>query len=192
MKIGKCRKCYQAKGEEEFPRTSATTRASICRDCQTVIDREKMLQWFSGGKPQKHKAESLWEGILYDCLSCKRVLPDHHFPLTRANKRGVVCQECRVKSIAEKSLRWHYGISQAQYEALLEEQGGVCAICHRPEKSKNAKNLSVDHDHVTGKVRGLLCSFCNHALGYFRDDITALERAIDYLKANAPEVQEAV
>lgn len=68
---------------------------------------------------------------------------------------------------------------------MLSIQGGVCAICKKPERHRSngpkVKRLAVDHDHTTGEVRGLLCNNCNRALGLFGDDVTALQAAIDYL-----------
>lgn len=65
-------------------------------------------------------------------------------------------------------LRRVYGITEAQYDEVLEHQGGACAICRKPPAA--GKNLHVDHDHKTGAVRGLLCMPCNHHLiGRYRD-----------------------
>lgn len=69
-----------------------------------------------------------------------------------------------------------YGLTQEAFDNLLESQKGLCLICLRPPKGP-----SVDHDHKTGKVRGILCRICNAALGAFRDDPEALERARVYL-----------
>jgi hypothetical protein len=72
-----------------------------------------------------------------------------------------------------------YGLTHDEYMVLLEAQGGACAICG---DSGQRRALAVDHDHVTGAVRGLLCDRCNPMLGYARDDIAVLEAAIEYLK----------
>lgn len=77
----------------------------------------------------------------------------------------------------EQAFRRHYGIDLAHYDMLLAEQGGCCAICRRPPKRKR---LVVDHDHVTGAVRGLLCVGCNIALGHLGDG-AYLQSAGDYL-----------
>lgn len=89
----------------------------------------------------------------------------------------------------EKSRRQrfdNYGITQEEFEALLEAQDGVCAICGQPETARHQnggiRSLAVDHDHATGRVRGLLCTNCNHALGKFKDDADRLRRAIAYLE----------
>lgn len=79
-----------------------------------------------------------------------------------------------------------YGINLYQYEELLKSQNNVCAICKNPEtmtkKTGILQNLSVDHCHKTGKVRGLLCSKCNTGIGYFREDIKIFENAIEYIQ----------
>jgi hypothetical protein len=72
------------------------------------------------------------------------------------------------------------GISRGSYEALLVEQRGVCAICKRPCEQNS--RLAIDHDHATGRVRGLLCARCNIGLGYFLDDPLRLQAALEYLR----------
>jgi hypothetical protein len=80
-----------------------------------------------------------------------------------------------------------YGLTREQYDALLEQQLGLCAICYSPPKGRE---FDVDHDHrccpgirSCGKcIRGLLCSPCNRAVGYFRDDPVLMRRAITYLE----------
>jgi hypothetical protein len=71
-----------------------------------------------------------------------------------------------------------YGISMADYEAMFERQGGACAICKRTDVT-----LCVDHCHLTGEVRGLLCSQCNSAIGFCSDDPAVLQAAAAYLQA---------
>jgi hypothetical protein len=70
-----------------------------------------------------------------------------------------------------------YGLDIDEYLKLLAIQGGVCQICNRPEF------LNIDHDHLSGKARGLLCSSCNYALGCLKDDPRLLLEAWAYLKA---------
>lgn len=81
-----------------------------------------------------------------------------------------------------------YGITEADYLGMLLSQQGTCAICNREER--HGKRLSVDHDHQTGQIRGLLCSDCNFGLGNFGDDPDTLLRAVDYLR-RADESKEA-
>jgi Autographiviridae endonuclease VII len=98
-------------------------------------------------------------------------------------------REAHREEMAERSravmrryeLRRKYGLSAAEYDALLAKQNGACAICRRRPKGK--ERLYVDHCHITGLVRGLLCQACNFALGWFRDDQTSLIAALVYLCA---------
>ncbi|SRR6266446_2593177 len=85
----------------------------------------------------------------------------------------------RNKKIQRKGhLKWKFGITLEEYNAMFASQGGRCAICGRTEETE----LSIDHSHVTGNNRGLLCRQCNAALGAFGDSIETLLAAIEYLK----------
>lgn len=78
----------------------------------------------------------------------------------------------------------NFGITLERYKEMLAEQNGVCAICLEPERfalKGNLHSLAVDHCHVTGKIRGLLCKCCNQAIGQLRDNVENLKRAIEYL-----------
>jgi len=75
-----------------------------------------------------------------------------------------------------------YGLTQKDFESLLESQGNRCAICQTD--TEPPRGWHVDHDHDTNAVRGILCGLCNKGLGHFRDDIDALSRAIEYLRAH--------
>lgn len=77
------------------------------------------------------------------------------------------------------SLKKNYGLTIADWNKLYKAQNKSCAICRT--KVNNGKRLAVDHNHKTGKVRGLLCTQCNQGIGKFRDDIVLLEKAINYL-----------
>lgn len=83
----------------------------------------------------------------------------------------------RLAATRKSDLRRAYGLTPAQYDEMLESQGGVCAICGET----TARRLAVDHAHDTGAIRGLLCTRCNPGLGYFRDNPVLLDKAIHYL-----------
>lgn len=85
------------------------------------------------------------------------------------------------KTFANK-LKNRYSLTLKDYYALLEHQNGVCAICG--EICITQERLSVDHDHLTGKVRGLLCRRCNLGLGHFQDSFEIISRAAEYLKSH--------
>ena len=71
-----------------------------------------------------------------------------------------------------------FNLSPDEYKKELESKGGVCAIC----KNECTRALAVDHNHITGQVRGLLCNKCNRGIGYLSDSIDLLQASIDYLK----------
>jgi hypothetical protein len=77
------------------------------------------------------------------------------------------------------SIKHNYGILPADYQAILEWQGGVCAICRRLP----TEHLCIDHCHATGRIRGLLCRKCNTGLGCYEDDTELMNMAIKYLRA---------
>lgn len=80
-------------------------------------------------------------------------------------KRNPVAKAAYARSV---HLKTKFGITPEEYDAMLHKQRGKCAICRQPEKVVG-KSLAVDHDHKTGKVRGLLCGSCNQLLGIFED-----------------------
>lgn len=89
-------------------------------------------------------------------------------------------EKARRSDVAHSStIERTYGITGEQYKRLYEIQGGKCAICRRA--SGKTRRLSVDHNHDTGAVRGLLCSVCNRLLGHARDDPAFFDRATYYL-----------
>lgn len=94
-------------------------------------------------------------------------------------------QDTRLNT-RNNDLKREYGITLDDYNKMLQEQNGLCAICGERETIKNKNGtlseLCVDHDHITGKIRGLLCRECNGALGKFNDNIEILKSAIKYLK----------
>lgn len=85
-------------------------------------------------------------------------------------------------------LKYRFGITPEQYVEMLTEQKGVCALCEQPETvilHGNVKQLCVDHDHKTGKVRALLCGGCNSGLGHFKDDSEVMIRAAAYIRKHS-------
>jgi len=142
-------------------------------------------------------------GILRKCCTCHLEKPIEDFwkDSTRNGLGGISrrCKQCSC-SFSRKQyhaqpdkksfnhtnhLRSRFGLKKEEYVRLLQAQNGVCCICGQRETAKSCgriRNLCVDHDHKTGKVRGLLCDRCNIALGCVKDNILLLYRCIDYLR----------
>lgn len=115
------------------------------------------------------------------CSVCNATKPTSEFYLkNRGTYVGVdaCCKACRIIKTRERTL----GVTQSDYLMMFTEQQGQCGICLKRLYSKRYKAFSVDHDHVTGRIRGLLCGNCNTGLGLFKDDPIALQRAIGWLK----------
>lgn len=100
--------------------------------------------------------------------------------LKKQKERNLANPEKRYLTNRKSDLK-KYGITLEQYEEMEKKQRGLCAICGKSETNKY-KKLAVDHCHKSEKVRGLLCSNCNQALGLFRDKKTLLTKAINYLQ----------
>lgn len=140
------------------------------------------------------------------CSTCKKVktLSDFYkYPKSRSTRGDGYqrrCKECILnynkkfqntteykEKIWANKITYRYGITSTEYQERCEEQSNRCAICFKtPEESKGRSKtkLVVDHCHETNKVRGLLCSACNSALGLLGDDVSVLEAAVNYIKSS--------
>jgi hypothetical protein len=139
------------------------------------------------------------------CCVCKQEKDKGLFYVDKTRKTGIrpLCKEChsqkskdryfnkggkeKQKVRAQRYNLKKYGLSVEQYSKMVEDQQGLCKICRKNESHRTSTrfNLFVDHDHTTGKVRGLLCHHCNVGLGHFEDNRELLERAIRYLDENS-------
>ena len=131
------------------------------------------------------------------CPFCRAEKSVEQFPRNRSVKsgRGNYCKPChnaiskRNRERAHGSVRnyWlkrRYGITEDDLRVLVERQEGLCAIC----RSRRARH--VDHDHATGRVRGILCFRCNGALGQFSENCDWLQRAAEYVEPLSSSVSE--
>jgi len=126
-------------------------------------------------------------GVIYliQCSECNEV----HERNAKHLKQGVRSRDCKYTKPPnwtgldrwDAIIRRTYGITYEEYEQMVEDQGGGCAICGKTE-SEEGRRLPIDHCHTTGKVRGVLCAKCNQALGMFRDDPELLRNAAQYLE----------
>lgn len=131
--------------------------------------------------------------LLKKCRKCK-VEKDTKFFSRDVSKRSGFndrCKACRTiedREYLKKNpfknrkceLKLRYNLTLKEYENLILEQNNKCSICSKELNGK--KEPAVDHDHITGKVRSLLCSTCNMGLGNFKDNTSLLSEAILYLE----------
>jgi hypothetical protein len=128
------------------------------------------------------------------CCRCKTEFPLSKFVKDKNRKDGLypVCKDCSKiyaryhrATYPEKSQgytrKYKYGITNEDYDKKINEQGNACAICQTKTPGGNKESFFIDHDHQTGKVRGLLCRSCNLMIGHARDETQLLAMAIDYL-----------
>lgn len=133
-----------------------------------------------------------WEANKPPCGKCGGEIPDER---PRGSKFCSV--PCKRRAMGDRYRErnplyqrlYRYGVTAEQYEALIDAQAGLCAICRTAEPGGKG-GWHVDHCHETGKVRGLLCHHCNIAIGYFKDDPALIRAGIDYV-ARVQTVQAA-
>lgn len=140
------------------------------------------------------------------CSVCKTIYPNSNFYKDKRTTSGLSrrCKSCwssksydsrrkrpnfkseRYTNFRSHMLRAKYNITQDDYDKMLSLQNGKCAICKCEPNSWHGNNeyghLFVDHNHMTGKIRGLLCQLCNSGLGQFKDSVANLKEAIKYLE----------
>lgn len=135
------------------------------------------------------------------CNKCHQWKKEVAFSPHRDGKNGLygICKGCKnttdrarrktiqgAKAAKRSELAKRYNITLEQYNRMYEVQNGMCAICGKPETAKTKQqkefSLSVDHDHRTEKIRGLLCSNCNNGLGRMKDSVKTLLQAALYLE----------
>ena len=133
------------------------------------------------------------------CRTCNKLKEDTDYYLCKRKggnpeARHTECKECtkeRVKKnhnperARDLHLQRNYDITLAEWNKMLEEQGTKCAICPSTKPGGKHNQWCVDHDHLTGQVRQLLCSDCNLVLGIVRDSTEHLERLIAYVIKHA-------
>ena len=133
--------------------------------------------------------ETVWTEVR-ECRRCLSHKPLSEFYISNSKHSDGYrseCKECSSHSWRKQT----YGISKPDYITMLKMQGGVCAICGKGQRNTTKKKaLSVDHCHASGKIRGLLCSACNSAIGHLEDDIPRMSSAIDYLKKHLSKTKE--
>lgn len=188
----KCIDCRQILDLQEFAadKSRPDGREYYCRSCR----KEHQVT--------KHMKVLIQRGEK-QCRSCKefKALDEFFENHTTRDKIDLYCKQCRMKAKDEKKdqtrelididktkarrLQSLYGITWEEYKGLFKQQNGLCAICGRPEINSRKRLLCVDHDHITGKVRALLCGTCNTGLGAFEENPEYLLKAAQYLQQHS-------
>ena len=164
-----------------------------------VIDKTKVC--YGCKKRYPATSEFYWKcergslGLQSRCKECqreynKRTRHRYSERTKQYNKRYYAGRQDELRGTRRAhNIKRNFGLTLKDYNNMAMEQHGLCAICGLPEKSKHqsgqVRHLAVDHNHNTGKIRGLLCSDCNRAIGFLRADVLGtqnLQRAVEYLQ----------
>lgn len=163
-----CSRCKEDKPEDEFLKDKRRPNGlgTWCKKCFSEYRKE----YYKKNKNELNAKSALWAKNNLD----------------RCRKSGLKYRSNNREREKNRALEYKYGLTIEEYSFLLEKQNSICAICGREEtavdRNGKIKKLQVDHDHETGKIRGLLCSTCNRGIGYLQDDISIIENALEYLK----------
>ena len=132
------------------------------------------------------------------CTTCNEDKPLSEFykNLTGKDKHFTICKSCQNKRARQwmednpeqtknRRLLRRYGITSQIFDGMFDDQCGRCAICGSHFESSKATHI--DHCHITGKVRSILCNHCNLVLGHAKESVQILENAVQYLKHHSNE-----
>lgn len=151
-------------------------RSQRCGDCKRRLNRERVAAW-KKANPEAFTAR-MQRNYQRDPAKAITRMRDWQ----KSNPERVAAHKAKETPEQRRDyyLRYKYGITLADQQAMLARQGGGCCICGR---RLTPDTLAVDHDHDTGEVRGLLCKLCNSGLGAFEADPMQLLVAFAYLTA---------
>ncbi len=172
-----CKKCNFSKEIAYFRKSKNCKNgySHTCLECSRALQRAWSKNHFISLKKSKLKYNKSTKGIEKNkqyYLDNKQEIDAKHADYYNKYK----------DKIKYANLKKKYNISKEDLDTLYTRCGASCSICKLPEKeNQGGKALHVDHDHKTGKVRGLLCNNCNLGIGYLKDDVKILESAIEYL-----------
>lgn len=207
-----CTKCNEEKPVSAYyPRYGSTGIQSWCKPCTAIANKlwdknnreraratQRTYYWKDPEKARKRQNEWIKKNRdkrrRYEKTYALKYPEKHKDERKRSYERHKGKYRLRYKArIRRYTLKTQYGITEEQYNAMLAEQGGVCAICNRPERKKNNQGavarLSVDHDHKTDEVRRLLCHGCNHGIGAFEENPNAMRRAAAYIEEHTRRIR---
>lgn len=172
-----CAYCKIDKALSEFRNDAAKKdgKSSYCNTCNKI----KQQEWYIKNKDKaRQTAVKSYHNNKEQIQKRRKQHRENNLELYREKSRAKYNpHKSKLRSWKKAGIK---NMSHERYQLLLTQQEHSCAIC-KTHQSKLKRVLNVDHDHVTGEVRGLLCDACNRALGYFKDSVQILKTAQDYL-----------
>lgn len=124
--------------------------------------------------------EMIWSPLPSWCKECYNQYRSEYMKKYRKTDNG-------MRKSRNKQFKYKYGITIEQYELMLMNQNNQCLICYREFSDKIKPD--VDHDHITKKVRGIICHSCNLGIGYLREDLAVVQRLLNYLKSHTAQTE---
>jgi hypothetical protein len=192
-----CAKCRVKKDESEYGKstTNPEKKATVCKACA----RSRQSIW-----EQENKTRNLniaYPNGEFTCRTCFKTKPSIEFMRAAKTRSGfeTECRECirardrrryqrdkkkRLEQSKFGQIKWKYGLSKSDWEAMIQSAGGKCEICNSEfvfDKPRSHNRPCVDHNHETGVVRGILCARCNQGLGLFCESVDSIKSAAKYL-----------
>ena len=161
----RCKRCGETKPLEQFYKNK-TGKDGLRPECKACSGAQKKA-WYRKNR----------EAVIAKVIAWQRANQD------RYNARMREYRKTHPEAARADHLRRKFDLTLDEYEQMLEQQGGGCAICEDPPNEKIS--LHIDHDHGTGEIRGLLCVRCNNAIALLRESPDILRRAIRYVSSDA-------
>lgn len=164
-----CGDCKQQKPISEFNKHYGKPR-SHCKKCHSAASG----RWNKSNSGRRAVYVAEWHGVNKERVRAhKRKYEENMTPEQIARRKDYLYW---------RHIRINYGLTPEAFKALLESQGGVCALCKKPGRIGRNGKFYVDHCHETERVRGLVCRPCNTSLGILGDTPEKMERVMSYLR----------
>lgn len=144
------------------------------KQCSTCREKKELTEF--------NKDKRSTTGFCFECKKCRskrRKLSQHKISAYNKKWRSENLEYAKLRD-KRHNLKRNFRLTLEEYEHMKAAQNYGCAICQK-NRSSIKKDLCVDHDHETGKIRGLLCDNCNRGIGLLQDNINLLHKAIEYL-----------
>lgn len=171
VELKTCIKCTKEFDLSYFRKQRNGKPLNYCKYCQYKSNRNWVLN---------HK-----EKIGAYCKTYRQKYPDRvkASRIKYFSKNPSKAEEYEIRHQFNRRAK-KFGLTPEEYKGLIIKQNNLCAICNSPQEGKRV-NLAIDHDHLTGKVRALLCGACNTGLGLFKDNKELLTKAVGYLEVHS-------
>ena len=176
IKCPGCKKTFYAKSRGKFP--------DLCDPCLIEIRKENSREYMKEKRLKKTVEDhcKMCGVLLAKGKTTKYKYCQNCYPIFRAEwekQRAIRRLKEDPQYIKRQHLKSKFGLALNEFEEMFSAQEKRCAICH--SDVSRGQGWHVDHDHQDGRIRGILCHFCNLAIGHFRDDVPNLTKAINYL-----------